>query len=192
MNENRTRLKQFIKKATEVYESRYAKELLQPISVAINFNTNEGYASSSRTGPDEESVRAAILTIRFFCQDNERISLRNMATFVDGLPVNQALKDEFADIRDEFNSYLDLEHGPPHFRFGDNIVTNREIFEAFMYGEYAHLTKCDTIDGWKKLVSFTGMRAGFDRILRQMVQTLVWLRIVCEKIDNELAEQDAA
>ena len=192
MDENRARLQRFIGKATEVYESRYAQELQQPISVSVNFNVKEGIATSSRTGPDEESVKAAILTIRFFCQDNEHISLRNMAAFVADLPVSQSTKDEFTTIRNEFNSYLGREHGPPQFRFDDHTITNREIFEAFMYGEYAHLAQHETVAGWEKLISFDGMRAGFDRVLRQFIQTLVWLRGVCEKMDAELAGHNAA
>ena len=105
MNAGRMRLQRFITKATEVYQSRYAQEVQQPICVYVNFNVNEGYATSSRTGPDEESVKAAILTLRFFCQDNEHISLRNMANFVSGLSASQSLKDEYATIRNEFNSY---------------------------------------------------------------------------------------
>ena len=34
---------------------------------------------SHRQGPDEESTDAFVLTMRFFVQDNESISLRNMA-----------------------------------------------------------------------------------------------------------------
>lgn len=190
--DDRARLQRFITKATEVSESRYAQEVQQPISVSINFNVKDGYATSNRTGPDEESVKAAILTLRFFCQDNELISIRNMATFVVGLPVNQSLKDDFATIRNNFNSYLDREHGPPLFQLGERTITNREIFEAFLYGKYAHLTQHETIDGWEKLISFDGMRAGFDRVLRHFVQTLILLRGVCEGMDAELAGQDAA
>jgi len=192
MNEDRARLKQFISMATEVYESRYAQEVQQPISVRVDFNVKEGFATSERTGPDEESVKAAILSLRFFCQDNEQISLHNMTRFVAQLPVSQTLKDEFSMIRDEFNSYLDRKHGPPQFRLGDHTFTNKEIFEAFMYGKYAHLTQHETVDGWEKLIMFNGMRAGFDHILRQFVQTLVWLMGVSEKIDAELASQSAA
>lgn len=192
MNEDRARLQRFIRSANEVYESRYAQELRQPISVALNFNVKEGFAESSRTGPDEESVKAAILTLRFFCQDNEDISMRNMAAFTAGLSVSQSLKDEFATIRDEFNAYLDREHGPPQFQIGGHTIKNQEIFDAFMYGKYAHLTKHEIVAGWGSLISYDGIRAGFDRILRQFVQTLVWLRTVCEKMDAELATQNAA
>ncbi|QDV43935.1 hypothetical protein Enr13x_37950 [Stieleria neptunia] len=192
MDEDRARLQRFIKSATEVYESRYAQELQQPISVSVHFNLKEGFAESSRTGPDEESVKAAILTLRFFCQDNEDISMRNMAAFTKGLSVNQSLKDEFETIRDEFNAYLDRDHGPPIFKIGGHTIRNREIFEAFMYGKYAHLTKHEIVAGWETLIQYDGMRAGFDRVLRQFVQTLVWLRTVCEKMDAELAAQNAA
>jgi len=192
MDENRSKLQRFIAKATEVYESRYAQEVQQPISVSVDFHVKEGSATSSRTGPDEEPVKAAILTLRFFCQDNEHISLRNMSIFVSGLQVGQSLKDEFTTIRDKFNCYLDHVHGPPQFQIDGHMITNREILEAFLYGKYAHDTQHETIDEWEKLISFDGMRAGFDRVLRQFVQTLVWLRGVCEKIDAELARQNTA
>lgn len=192
MDEDRARLHRFIESATEVYESRYAQQLQQPISVSVNFNVKEGFAESSRTGPDEESVKAAILTLRFFCQDNEDISMRNMAEFTSGLSVSKSLIDEFTTIRDEFNAYLDRVHGPPMFQIGGHTITNREIFEAFMYGKYAHLTRHKTVAGWEKRISYDGMRAGFDRVLRQFVQTLIWLRTVCEKMDAELAAHNTA
>ena len=192
MTEDRARLQQFASIANDVYQSRYAQEVQQAISVTIDFNVKEGVATSERTGPDEESIKAAILSLRFFCQDNEHISMRNMATFVAGLSVSQELKDEFSSIRDEFNKYLDREHGPPKFQLAGHTITNREIFQAFMYGKYAHLTKHETVDGWEQLISYNGMRAGFDRILRQFVQTLVWLMGVANKMDAELAAQDAA
>jgi hypothetical protein len=188
---NRERLQHFINKADEVYQSRFAKEVQQPISVSVNFNVAEGFATSNRTGPDEEAMKSALLTLRFFCQDNEPISLRNMSGFISGLSVSQKHKDDFAAIRNEFNSYLDRPHGPPQFQIGGHVVTNREIFEAFMYGKYAHLTQHATVSGWEQLISYDGMRSGFDRVLRQFIQTVVWLKGVCERVDTELCGQSS-
>jgi hypothetical protein len=166
----RERLQHFISKADDAYQSRFAKEVQQPISVSVKFNVAEGIATSSRTGPDEEAVKSVLLTLRFFCQDNEPISLRNMASFVAGLPVSQKHKDDFAAIRNEFNAYLDRPNGPPQFHIGGHVVTNREIFEAFLYGKYAHLTQHATVSGWEQLISYDGMRSGFDRVLRQFTK----------------------
>ena len=39
-----------------------------------------------RSGPDDEAIDAFVLTLRFFIQDNESTSLRNLANLYAGLP----------------------------------------------------------------------------------------------------------
>jgi len=47
-------------------------------------------------GPPDDSIEAFVLTLRFFIQDNESISIRNIATLIDSLPVSDVIKDRFA------------------------------------------------------------------------------------------------
>jgi hypothetical protein len=178
-------LDDFIKHARELTTLRYTQELSKPISVSIQFKGDT--IETSREGPDEEDLRSFLLTLRLFCQDNEQISLRNLVKRVEKLPVSEALKKPFLDRRDQLNVYLDSAHGPPQFQIGNaGWITNREIFEAFTYGKYAHLTQSETIAGWEKLVMGDGLRAAYDRVLRRMLADIVSIAKHAEEIRKAL------
>jgi hypothetical protein len=116
-------------------------------------------------GPDYESIAACVLTIRFFIQDNEAVSFRKMKFDVyDKLATSQKNKNDFNQIRNELNKYLDSDsplgmsatNANPEWilasdmneRFkellnvsrdsGNKFTTNREILYLFVYGEFAH------------------------------------------------------
>ena len=86
------------------------------------------------------------------------------------------------------NAYLDAPHGPPCFQIGSGeYITNRQIFEAFTYGKYAHLTQAETVQGWEKLIMGDGLRAGYDRVLRRMLLDIVSMAAYVEKLRKALA-----
>jgi hypothetical protein len=114
-------------------------------------------------GPDYESIAACVLTIRFFIQDNEPVSFRNMKAVYDQLATSQENKNDFNQIRNELNKYLKSDspfvrpakNANPEWilasdmneRFTEllkvfldsgNKLTNREILYLFVYGEFAH------------------------------------------------------
>lgn len=100
-------------------------------------NLEEGGArvEQHRVGPDEEAMDAFVLTFRFFIQDNEQTSLRQMANHYADAPVDQALKDEFAKARDQINRFLD---SPTHINYNNEVLTCRRIMDVFMYGGFSH------------------------------------------------------
>ncbi|QDT42696.1 hypothetical protein Pan241w_27840 [Gimesia alba] len=178
----------FITKTNELENSNYWK-YLQNTNLSVNIQWRSGIASSQRIGPGEEETKAFILTLRLFCQDNDLISLRNMKKKIDSLTIDQQLKNEFLDIRDGLNDFLDNFNLIPIITIDEHTPSNREIFNAFMYGKYAHITQHETIESWEKLVSYNGMRAKFDQILREYVAALIALRDVCKKILVDLDEK---
>ena len=128
-------------------------------------------------GPDYESIAACVLTIRFFIQDNEAVSFRNMKAVYDELATSQENKNDFNQIRDKLNNYLDSDSpfvkpatnaNPEWILASDmnetftelfnvsldsgNKLTKREILEWFLYGEYAHANK-DKKEKLKQLLS---------------------------------------
>ena len=178
-------LDDFIAKARHLTTLRYTEQLNKPISVSIQIRAN--VAETSREGPDEEAIQAFLLTLRLFFQDNEEISVRNMAQRIAALPVAANLRDNFLTRRIEMNAYLDRVHGPPQFQIGDGPpISNRQIFEAFTYGKYAHLTQAETVKGWERLVMGEGLRAGYDRVLRRMLGDIVSMAKYAEDIRNSL------
>ena len=88
-----------------------------------------------RQGPEDEAIDAFILTIRFFVQDNETISFRNMANIYASLQVTHDLVDKFNDARAKTNAGLDRQ---THINLNGHVLTLREIYEVFLWGGLAH------------------------------------------------------
>ena len=182
-------LRHFIEKAKDLCNSRYCKSLTET-NLSVKIQWKGGKASSQRTGPDEEEIKAFILTLRFFCQDNEPTSLRNMQKMIESLDIDAQFMDDFLSIRNSLNHFLDNIDLVPIITISDQTSpmsrgqtpSNREIFDAFMYGKYAHLTKHEVVESWEKLVAGPSMRAKFDQILREFVSHIAALSGVCSDI----------
>lgn len=104
---------------------------------------------AQRFGPGDESIEAFVLTMRFFVQDNETISFRNMADLYAGLPVDPEIIKKFNDARTKTNS--DLDKTSP-IKLNNQELTFRAIFEVFMWGGLAHANARKKIvyDSWTK------------------------------------------
>lgn len=100
-----------------------------------------------RLGPGEEAIDAFALTFRFFIQDNEKSSFRNLDTIYNDLPITQLQKDLFRNARKELNSFLD---SSSMFNLNNEILSNRHILEVFMYGGLSHANEKKKIifDSW--------------------------------------------
>lgn len=99
-----------------------------------------GEVKSERRGPDEESLDAFLLTMRHFVQNNEEISLHNMALLYDQLTTNSNIDpvaiDHFMNYRSQVKGYLDEEF--TMLNMNGKIYTHGEIFFTFLYGGHAH------------------------------------------------------
>ena len=85
--------------------------------------------------PPDESLEAFVLTLRFFIQDNEATSIRNMSKLIAELPISDMIKERVQEGRKNFNSGL----GRPCEIMVDGVhLTNGEIFDTFIYGHLAH------------------------------------------------------
>ncbi len=76
-----------------------------------------------------------MLTMRFFVQGNETISLRNMADVYASLHVTPDLVEKFNDARAKTNAGLDK---PMPMNLGGHVLTWREIYEVFLWGGLTH------------------------------------------------------
>jgi hypothetical protein len=160
-------------------------------------------------GPDDESIAACVLTIRFFLQNNEPISFCNMEAVYDKLATSQENKNNFKQIRDKLNNYLDSDspfvmsanNANPEWilasdmneRFTEllnvsldsgNKLTNREILDRFVYGEFAHGNK-DKKEKLKQLLSSFGS----DPVARYTF-TGILIKIMIHIFDVEKINQD--
>lgn len=98
-----------------------------------------------RRGPDEESIRAFVLTFRFFIQDRDKISFGKLAEHYNNLPISQERKDKFNAIRAYINDFLNSKS-----QVNINNSTNWDIIDIFIYGGLAHIIpdKKKTFDYW--------------------------------------------
>lgn len=137
---------------------------------------------AQRHGPSDEAIDAFVLTMRFFLQDNETSSFRNMADIYAGLQVGRDLVKKFNDARTETNTALDK---PSPIKLNNTELTYRAIYEVFLWGELAHANPK------KKAVYDTWVR---DPILFPLLQNeFVWaLGIIWKMISFTRALNKAA
>lgn len=99
-----------------------------------------GKKAVTKLRPAEDAIRAALLTIRFFVQDNEPCSFRNLSKIYVDLRIPAEIRIEFRDRRKLFNDYLDSEeHVSLHL--SSQRMTPRKVFAAVTYGDLAHSTR---------------------------------------------------
>lgn len=113
-----------------------------PHSATIDLNT-----------PGKDATEAFVLNLRFFIQDNERSSFRNMAKTYESLSVSGDLKQEFNKTRRVLNDTLDSSSNMKIMKRGSaDAFTRREIIWNIVYGLLAHSNdeRRKTIEEWKK------------------------------------------
>ena len=121
-------------------------------SIKINKRENGLYdLIQERRGPLEESIDAFVLTIRFFIQDNEAISFRNIASLYECAPVDNQIKSDFNKIRTQLNDYLDSNSGMA-ITINEETLNYRKILDIIIYGGLSHANpnKKEKYDFWVK------------------------------------------
>jgi len=89
--------------------------------------------------PDDESIDAFVLTIRFFIQKNERCSIRNLSIIYDtDRRVSNDHRDQFNNLRTILNDTLDSQLW---FAINKSRLTYRQVLEGMIYSELSHSNK---------------------------------------------------
>ncbi len=172
----------FIESVDELLDSDFLAQVkADGISTQLQWSHNGGFLSE-RTGPKRDAVKAFLLTLRFFRQNNEPNSLCNMEERIDGLSVDAALKERFRTSRHNFNSFLDR---PPSVGFppDSGASSRRRIFEAFLYGIFAHANPKyrRQVKVWESQPYFDDIRGQFDLVLLEFLKALAALANVCRE-----------
>ncbi len=180
-------LKFFNEKAEKLKNLSFTKITLfkQQSSVSISAKVGKP-VNVRRKGPDEEAIDAFVLTFRFFIQDNEKSSFRNLKKTYEGLPIPQQKKDLFNLVRKWLNEFLDSNsilviNGKP--------LSNRHILEVFIYGGLSHANeeKKKEYDMWmsnpilKPLVENE-----FVYILGAVLQYILYIKSLNEEVIKEI------
>jgi len=132
--------------------------------------------------PSQESIDAFILTLRLFGQNNDKISTGNMSMLYDRIPTSEANKHEFKQLRTQLNDFLDM---PSGMKLNEKEFTNREIFDAKVYGDLAHMTKDkrETYEQLKSVEPFLMIiNTYFQAILAKFHEIIHAIRLLNEKV----------
>ncbi len=104
----------------------------------VDWNFEEDRPGEEALMPQVEHLEAYILNLRFFVQDNEPTSLRNIASLYKRECKDAKLLERFIEVREAINRELDRDLW---FKFNGETVTYRAIFEGMIYSRFAHANK---------------------------------------------------
>ena len=128
-------LKLFNEKAEKLAGNNFSRRVFEQDS-GVTISAAEGQpVVVERRGPDQESIEVFVLTLRFFIQDNEPSSLRNVAKVYDVVLVSSELKERFREARQLLNDYL--RSATYHATQGGRL-TNQDVLDTFVWGGLAH------------------------------------------------------
>lgn len=131
----------FNEKAEKLKSHNFTKKIINDgFGITISSKEDEPVNIETRF-PTNESIEAFILTLRFFIQDNEKSSFRNLANVYSKLPSYRDEKRAFFNIRNELNDFLNSPDINLKIKLNTKEFSNKEIFEIFIYGGLAHANK---------------------------------------------------
>jgi len=182
----------FNEKVRELLELSFVKAVTDPnagFSLSGERQEDGGFIMRSTVrGPSVEAVKAFVLTFRFFIQDNETISLRNIASLYDSSNIDPQQRANFQSARNEINKMLDA---PNFFNLNYDGVkpTNRQVMEVFVYGGLAHANpeKYNTYKDWMSFPPAAAiLQACFHAILGNILNALAYIEQVNETTLQQL------
>jgi hypothetical protein len=170
-NEDLDTLMLFNEKVEKLLRGSFRAQASKGVGALVEWKRQTGW-DSVYVGPSEESSDAIVLTIRFFIQDNEKISLRNMAELYRRLPVARAEADHCLELRDRLNAFLDRQTNVSIREEGP--LTFREVIDLFVYGFLSHANKekAAIMRDLSATPMFPIAEADFAHILNAMIRTL--------------------
>ena len=135
-------------------------------------------------GPSSEAVDAFILTFRFFVQDNETTSLRNIAKIYIEIGDDDEFLSRFNSARDSINQFLDLPN-LMNITFNNSTPTNRDVMETFIYGGLAHANpkKCQVYMAWMGFPPASVLfHLCFNDVLGQVLRAISFVKNLNEEL----------
>ena len=127
-------LRLFNEKADKLMGLRFTQALKNNVEVEGSYHPSNGW-TATRTGPGSEETEAFVLTLRFFLQNNERISIANTADLYETLAVPEKLKEAVRKTPGMLNEFLDSD---AQIIWKNERLTRRRVLDVFLYGGLAH------------------------------------------------------
>jgi hypothetical protein len=159
--QERESLERFCELVDELEGYAIFKKLLHREQVEWNIKTQDNVVVAAAIKDlDEEHLRSFLLTVRMLYQSRDGCSVRQIAAiFKRRVGERNALWwNQFNPCHVGLNNFLDM-------RLEKSEQTNRELFEIFLYGQYAHRGHL-LYKEWKKDTEvFIGRKGNFLLIL---------------------------
>lgn len=189
----RKRLELFVEKA-ELLNSRSFTKYVVEHGVGLNMNWSVGGpVQLTVKNPDAEATDAFVTTFRMFIQNNDKISIENVAKLVDrDSTLSENWKAQVIDVRQKVNAQLDSPSMCELTIDKDGIPTRstcRDIMETFLYGELAHTNEKKRLlyQTWKQdAFFFQFIENEFKSVLVDVLNAIFY---VCDLNKLELSGQ---
>ena len=138
---------------------------------------------------DEEDCRSFLLSCRMLIQDNDRISLRCIGKIIEDSGCSNELKSLVSGER--FRMNLSLDEYCAFAAPGCGQITNRDVFDTFLWGAYAHrgmnpATRQRFLDWQADTRQFLSLKLVFLRMLKIILEAA---SKISSAIDAELQNQ---
>ncbi|MFA5061401.1 MAG: hypothetical protein WC494_03755 [Candidatus Pacearchaeota archaeon] len=180
-------IKLFNEKAEKLFNLSFTKKLTNS-GYSFKFNKDLGRLDGSIKGPDDEAIDAFITTLRFFIQDNEPSSQRNLAKIYSKKLVPKNLAKEFSNARKATNTFLDSKS---IFTINGENVTNRKIFNVFVYGGISHSSYKKTYDSWNKnFLLFIPLKNEFVTIVSLVFNNILYIKNLNSELLDFLSKNE--
>lgn len=176
----------FNEKAAKLERSRLFRRMSRG---GVKFQVRFGRRQKTRAwhdAPKGEPVDAFVLTYRMFIQDNDSVSLGQMAALYKQLPIARELRTDFAAARRAIRSFLAQ---PTRITIDGHTPTHAEVCDVFVYGILAHgnANKRATFEFWQRgPVTFMMLDADFVNTLARVASVILFIRETNRKAIAEL------
>lgn len=178
-------LRLFNDKVEKLFRGTFNTQAGQGVGAMLEWREGEGW-ESIHIGPNEESVDAIALTLRFFIQDNESTSLHNMAALYSRLTVACDLRKQWLELRQRLNDFLD---SPTNIALEETKrLSHRQVLELFMYGSLSHAnpTKARTMEMLSQTPMFPILQTDFVQVVTVIIRILERMRMINRDIIQAL------
>jgi len=142
-------LNRYILKCQKLEDSRFAKSLAKEFRIGLKV-TSGGSLEITSIRPDQDNIDAFTLNFRFFIQDNEPTSIRNLKDIFDSKFVTSEEKKNFTDMRKKIEKYLTSKS---NLKIFEKNITCGELMNIFIFGDLSHgnyKDKTDKFESWMK------------------------------------------
>jgi hypothetical protein len=179
-------LRLFNEKAERLLNTRFVKYLEETRKLSVSISAKKGQdVQVTRILPDPDAIEAFVLTFRFFIQDNEKSSFRQICQTYGKLPISSELKRNLVDWRKGLNDYLDKKIS---MTIQGRNPSNRELLDIFIYGGLAHANpqKKAIYDEWKKMgFVYQFLEVEFCSVLEVVLRAILYVAGINKKAMKE-------